>query len=161
MKFFILRIKGTGLYVESTTPDESGRPTLTNDIEKAINIKASALDEIIAKISAYKSDNFQCIDSNMLSYYKTSPKLHSMPNGFVNWLETYYEVVGAIMLEISKDIPTGIVKEILDSQGSKGFYDFAEELTNKFEKEFEGYNWGTDAEFLEEIEKFLEKELKN
>ena len=86
----------------------------------------------------------------------TDTCFYNFPNGVENFLETYYEICTAI--EDARHKEDSETKEIQEKEGSAGIYELANELTLKFEKEHKGFEW--DGEFLEEIEEFLQKELK-
>jgi hypothetical protein len=53
------------------------------------------------------------------------------------------------------DYPSQIVADRYEAQGHGGLYELAEELTDKFEAENEGVEWGMDKEYFEEIQNFL------
>lgn len=82
----------------------------------------------------------------------------NFPNGFDSWIETYHEITKAITLVLVKDVPTGLVASKYETQGYTGMYELAEQLTDKFEKEFYGWNW--DGDFFETIDKWIEKEFE-
>jgi len=74
-----------------------------------------------------------------------------------SFLQTHFEVSGAISLIAASERPHGIVKRIVESQGTTGLYDLALQLTTEFENKNKGRQW--DGEFFEEIEQFLEEKL--
>lgn len=78
-------------------------------------------------------------------------------NGFTSWEETHFEVVSAISLQANKDKPCKVIADIIESQGTGGLYELAEELTDKFEKIHKDRQW--DGEFFDAIEAFLDVEL--
>jgi hypothetical protein len=83
----------------------------------------------------------------------------NFPNGFASWMETHFHVASAIALELEKDtITSKVIAERYEAQGSGGMYELSEELTDKFEKMNKGKFW--DGEYLDEIDEFLEKEIK-
>lgn len=82
----------------------------------------------------------------------------TFPNGFTSWQETHFEVAAAIAAKLSEDVPAGRVAEVQENHGHGGLYELAEELTDKFEESTQGREW--DGEFFDEIEEFLENELK-
>lgn len=80
------------------------------------------------------------------------------PNGFDSWQETHFEVVSEITKELRKDKFTSkVIEERHEKQGTGGMYELAEELTDEFEKLYEGKFW--DGEFFEAIEEFLKEKL--
>lgn len=79
------------------------------------------------------------------------------PNGFTSWSETHHEVVSAITQNAIQDVSTGVVNERIVSQGQGGLYELGEELTDEFEKLYEGKEW--DGEFYDAIEAFLKLRL--
>lgn len=78
-------------------------------------------------------------------------------NGKESWVETHFEVVSVISYISRLDEPYGLVKERLEAQGTGGLYELAEEITDEFEKTYNGKKW--DGEYFEEIWKFLENRL--
>ncbi len=78
-------------------------------------------------------------------------------NGFESWQETHFEVVSKITQEAIKKEPAGKVAEVQEANGIGALYELAEELTNKFEKMYAGFEWG--GEFFDEIDAFLVCEL--
>lgn len=86
------------------------------------------------------------------------------PNGFTSWYETFYEVVDKISWLDSEctyfNYPT--LENVIETQGRGGLYELAKELTDKFELKFKDVEWGVDefTDYYDELEKFLEKELK-
>ncbi len=82
---------------------------------------------------------------------------NSFPNGFTSWHETHFEIVQAIIVEYMKDEPSGPVKERHEASGHGGLYELAQELTDEFEKKYEGVVWGVEIEFFDTIEEFIEE----
>ena len=80
------------------------------------------------------------------------------PNGFENWYETFYEIVAEINFWMQGNSPPFKIKNIHNEYGICGLCELARELTDKFELLHKGREW--DGEFFDEIEKFLETELK-
>lgn len=102
----------------------------------------------------------KCSDDSAWWWYeqKIEEVLESkFPNGLTSYLETYYEIVDSIRiyLEYSKINKVG---KIYESQGRGGLYELAEELTDKFELLNKDREW--DGDFFDEIEKFINEELK-
>lgn len=100
---------------------------------------------------------------------KSKPAEKVFPNGFTSWQETHYEVVAAIHSEwnqiwqIGEDNPNDTLPQtriatIQAQQGHAGLYELAEELTDKFEELNKGREW--DGEFYDEVESFLQTEIK-
>ena len=88
---------------------------------------------------------------------KTQEK--EFPNGFLSWMETHHEVVSFLTLNYERDkTHNGKVSRILEEQGTGGLYEFAEDLTDKFENENKDKSW--DGDFFEELESFLMKQVK-
>jgi hypothetical protein len=79
------------------------------------------------------------------------------PQRDTGWIETHYEISGAIYLEFEKDNPTGLVAERHAAQGTGGLYELAEELTDEFEEMNNGREW--DGEYIEEIYSFIQNKL--
>lgn len=78
-------------------------------------------------------------------------------NGKESWCATYYEVVVGIisMLYVEGSIPSQKQKD----QGRGGLYELAHDLTDEFEKKFEGRGW--DGEFFDAIDEFLGEKLSS
>ena len=79
------------------------------------------------------------------------------PNGIESYLETYYEVVGKIEYDLNV-VAKNLTRKINESQGKKGLYDLAQDLTLKFEQQY-APTWFEIYDFYETIDKFLEEEL--
>lgn len=77
---------------------------------------------------------------------------------FESWHETHFEIVQALIMALNKRVETNMVKERHKEQGTGGMYELAQELTDKFESENMNREW--DGEFFDEIDEFLQKELK-
>ena len=75
----------------------------------------------------------------------------------ISYLETYFEVVTAIMLEFEYGGKSEVVFSRFEAQGRGGLYELAEELTDEFEKLHVGKEW--DGEFFDTIESFLKERL--
>lgn len=85
--------------------------------------------------------------------------LEKFPNGFESWMETHHEIVAGITLRV-QDLdraPIGLY-DLYDKHGTGGMYELAEELTDKFEKQYKGKEW--DGEYFDVIEEFIATELK-
>ena len=63
-------------------------------------------------------------------------------NEFSNWIETYFEIVKAIGVELTKAEPRGIIGKRYFEQGTGGMNELAEELTDEFERKYIGVEWG-------------------
>lgn len=72
------------------------------------------------------------------------------PNGFTSWQETHYEFIGMIEQCRLMEKQPNKIKDINDNQGTGGFWELAKELTDKFEKAHEGYEF--DGEFFDSVE---------
>ena len=79
------------------------------------------------------------------------------PNGLTSYLETYYEVVSKIEYDLNV-VAKNLTWKINESQGKKGLYDLAQDLTLKFEQQY-APTWFEIYDFYETIDKFLEEEL--
>lgn len=76
-------------------------------------------------------------------------------NGFTNWVETHHEIVD--YLTRTRFTEGSMSYERDQAQGTGGLWELGEDLTNEFEKKYEGKDW--DGEFYDTIEEFLnEKE---
>ncbi len=87
------------------------------------------------------------------------------PNGFESWAETHHEIVSEINRVMDTLGGTPRLNEIQDSQGSHGMYSLAIELTDQFERDNQGVEWGSEDEasnlldWHETLEAFLLKYL--
>lgn len=85
---------------------------------------------------------------------------HKFVNGFTSWIETYHEVVSFMTLQYERDADfSSRMSKVNEERGTRGWYELAEELTNKFENLHKGREW--DGDFFDEIEYFLTKELND
>ncbi len=99
----------------------------------------------------------------MSSYTVPVEPVPTFPNGFTSWYETFYEIVSAIERERAHDMGSwsDLIRRVQDEQGTGGFYELAQDLTDKFEVLHQGVVWGEDAEFFDIIETFIEEEFKD
>jgi hypothetical protein len=83
------------------------------------------------------------------------------PNGFDSWMETHYEIVQAITLKLSDEDmeEDSALYERLEEQGTGGMYELSEELTDAFEEEYEGAEWGEKLDYYDTLENFLNLKL--
>jgi hypothetical protein len=83
------------------------------------------------------------------------------PNGFDSWMETHYEVVQAITLKLSDEDmeEDSALYELLEEEGTAGMYMLSEELTDAFEEEYEGAEWGEKLDYYDTLENFLDQKL--
>ena len=81
------------------------------------------------------------------------------PNGFDNWYETFYEIVDTFTFNLVSDIgePCRKLKDIISEYGRGGLWEYAKNLTDKFENIHKDKEW--DGEWFDTLEKFLQKEL--
>jgi hypothetical protein len=87
------------------------------------------------------------------------------PNGFDDWHETHFEIVGSMFTHMNQDedaIPN-ILSLTETMQGLGGLYDLAHDWTTEFEQEHKGKQWGVDDEtdYRGAIDEFLDKRYKN
>jgi hypothetical protein len=78
----------------------------------------------------------------------------NFPNGFTSWMETHHDLVSWINTELMRDYPSGLIEEVMSTKGRGGMYELAEELTDRFEKMHEGYEW--DGDYFDTIEEFMD-----
>ena len=91
---------------------------------------------------------------------KITMEEYKFVNGFRSWIETYHEVVSFMTLQYERDTDfSSPMFKVNEERGTEGWYELAEELTNKFENLHKGRKW--DGEFFEELEHFLIKELND
>jgi len=82
------------------------------------------------------------------------------PNGFRSWMETHHEMVTMITATLDRwkgddeEIEGSKTLELYSENGSAQMYDYAEQLTDEFEKLHEGREW--DGEFFDECETFFQ-----
>jgi len=77
-------------------------------------------------------------ESDLLKQLSTR-ETDMFPNGFVSWQETHFEIVSAIAK--NPEDAHNKVNDIEATKGTGGLYEFAEELTNKFELKNKGRVW--------------------
>jgi len=86
------------------------------------------------------------------------------PNGFESWYETHHEVVEAMLQQADTDLKDchleykSQLSKVFDEGGTGRMYEFAQEVTNEFEKLHKGREW--DGEFMEEIVEFVHEKIK-
>jgi hypothetical protein len=83
-----------------------------------------------------------------------------LPIEFDCWHETHFEIVSAIALELNKDEPCGTIQLIHALQGHGGMYELAKDMTDEFQTLHADTVWGEDLDFRDEIESFINSELK-
>jgi hypothetical protein len=83
------------------------------------------------------------------------------PNGIDSWIETHHEIVQEITLRIYSEEPDedSIVHQRYEEQGTGGMYELAIELTDAFELEYEGAEWGESLNYYDTLENFLSGKL--
>jgi hypothetical protein len=76
-------------------------------------------------------------------------------------METHYEVVQAITLKLSDEDmeEDSALYERLEEEGTGGMYMLSEELTDAFEEEYEGAEWGEKLDYYDTLENFLDQKL--
>ena len=82
------------------------------------------------------------------------------PNGITSYLETFYEVVNTFISCWNNDnlcYDSKILNLLSDINGIGGLYEYAEDLTDKFELFNKGREW--DGTFSDELDKFLTTHL--
>lgn len=81
------------------------------------------------------------------------------PNGFDDWQETHFEMVQRICQ--TEHFNGSKSYKVATEEGIGGLYLLAENLTDKFEQENKGKNWGENDEtqYVDAIEKFTNKNL--
>lgn len=87
--------------------------------------------------------------------------MKKFPNGFKSWISTHYEMVQAITLKLcDEDMEEdSALYERLEEEGTAGMYTLSEELTDAFEEEYEGAEWGGKLDYFDTIENFLDQKL--
>lgn len=82
------------------------------------------------------------------------------PNGFQSWMETFFEVVTFITLQLANDPDSGdTISERYENSGTGGMYELAEEWTDEFEEKNKEREW--DGEFFDELEVFCTEKNKS
>jgi hypothetical protein len=83
------------------------------------------------------------------------------PNGLTSWIETHHEIVAAIAL--NPEDAHNKVNDVEATMGTGGLYELGEKLTDKFEQEHKGKQWGIDdnTQYFDAIEEFLQTEFDN
>lgn len=80
------------------------------------------------------------------------------PNGFDSWQEAHYDISSAIGEALMSEHSNEAIK-VEEKVGSVGIYDFARELTKKFETDNKGIIWGDEKEYYDTMEDFITKEI--
>ena len=73
----------------------------------------------------------------------------------VEYLETYFEVVSAIVRQLDNEHSASYKERELNGLG--GLYELAEELTDEFQEKYEDYEF--DGDFLDLIDLFLKDRI--
>ncbi|HHT9135838.1 MAG TPA: hypothetical protein ACFYEK_01195 [Candidatus Wunengus sp. YC60] len=123
--------------------------------QKKTLVKLLSNNKILDQLTVKEVENFDGI-LNLLDALQDNPPKH-FPNGFTSWTETHHEIVKAI--SINPDDAHNKVNDIHATRGTGGIYEFAEELTDKFEKKYKDKIW--DGEYFDVIGEFIEKEFSN
>ena len=76
-----------------------------------------------------------------------------------SWHETHFEITEAIINALDNNNNEAL--KIHENFGRGGLYEYAKELTDKFEIKFKDEIWGETLEYMDEIEKFIEQEIYN
>lgn len=74
-----------------------------------------------------------------------------------SYLETHFEIVSAIT--ISEVLDQSKTKQIRDTEGQGGLYEFAKELTDEFENQYKDVVWGEELDWSDTLEEFLKDRL--
>ena len=86
------------------------------------------------------------------------------PNGFESWYETFYEITSKVAVIQNRcfEILYPKLKVVVKTEGTVGVYSFVKELTDKFELQYQGVEWGSNDYlcYFDRLDEFLEKELK-
>lgn len=80
------------------------------------------------------------------------------PNGFDSWQEAHYDISSAIGEALMSEHSNEAIK-VEEKVGSGGIYDFARELTKKFETDNKDVVWGDEKEYFDTMEDFITKEI--
>jgi len=75
------------------------------------------------------------------------------PNGFIEYLETHYEVVA--WLELDFDCETSMGYCHRRDYGVGGMYELAKSITDDFELKYKGVVWGEELEYFDTLDEFL------
>lgn len=138
----------------------------TDAAEKALAIQKDENSEANCFEVYDKKDHLATVDilTGITQIHKPKETTErKFPNGFESWMETHFEISGAINQRFANDeMPSAVVNERQEQQGHGGLYELSRELTDKFEKLHEGKEWGIDddTQYFDHIEAFIEEELK-
>jgi hypothetical protein len=135
--------------------------------EKGISTYQQAKNRLNSLEMEYATDNNEAEiwASNISLIVETSEhysiEQDNFPENKFSWLETYFEVVNFITLEISKETNnSSVIKTIQDKQGQNGLYQLAIKWTQEFEEKDSNEEWGDIFEYYERIELFLNEKIK-
>lgn len=77
------------------------------------------------------------------------------PSGFASWIETYHEITSFLDRNLYNEDST--ISKIFSKEGKRAIYNMAEDLTDKFEIEHQGYNWDMN-DFQDCFDDFINKQ---
>lgn len=138
-----------------------------------LNIFKDSVDNIDANVylctnknpdGTWNNDNSIELHADVTEYVEPEKKF---PNGFQSWQETHFEVSVAfkdkleIWSQLGLDVkPSNIVEEAQEGGGRAEVCSLAVELTDEFEKKYEGVKWGEEElDFFDTIDDFLREKL--
>jgi len=75
-----------------------------------------------------------------------------------DWIETHFEVVSWINEQLNHEDSLPYKREY--EYGRGGLYELAEELTDEFQKEYEGVRWNEVFYYHDTLEEFLNSKNK-
>ena len=77
------------------------------------------------------------------------------------WKEYHFDIICGIHEHRTskKELNDSVVLMHIETHGSAALYDLANELTNDFEKQYFGVVWGSEIDYYETMEKFLQEHL--
>jgi len=84
--------------------------------------------------------------------------IKEFPNDFDSWQEAHFDISSAIGEALMCDGSNAAIK-VREEVGTGGIYDFAKELTNKFEMSNKGVVWGDEKEYYDTMEEFIKEEI--
>ena len=70
-----------------------------------------------------------------------------------DWAETHFDVT--IMVDDMATYDDGYLADVLNTSGRGGLQQAAFDITNKFQRLHNDTCWGIDAEYMEELENFI------
>lgn len=120
-----------------------------------IERRETALINIEFKDGKMWSGSFDDLYGHLVSSKHITVK--QFPNGIESWMKVHFEM--CIAVNKSSDNEGSVAYNRFQEKGFTGLYELAEELTDMFEKKFEGTKYSEDSEWSDNLESFMYSQL--